>query len=205
MAKPPASESVVCPWAASEPERSYHDAEWGVASFDDAHLFEMLCLEGAQAGLSWRTILVKREAYRKAFFGWDIERCARISTSHVERLLHVPDGPDAIVRHRGKIESVRDNARAARDVIAREGSLSAYLWGLAGGAPVQNAWENIKQVPARTETSEAMSKALTKAGFRFVGSTTCYAFMQAVGMLNDHLVSCPRHAACAKLAKERGR
>ena len=113
MMKPSASESAVCPWASGEPERSYHDSEWGVPSFDDAHLFEMLCLEGAQAGLSWRTILQKREAYRRAFFGWDIERCARLSASHIERLLQTADGPDAIVRHRGKIESVRDNARAA--------------------------------------------------------------------------------------------
>ena len=184
-----------CSWADSgELMRAYHDTEWGVPLHDDRALFEFLCLEGAQAGLSWRTVLDKRENYRRAFDGFDIARCARLTDRRIETLLD-----DAgLIRNRMKITSVRDNARAALGVIAAHGSLDAYLWSFVGGKPVRNAWRRSADVPATTDISDRMSKALAKKGFRFVGSTICYAFMQATGMVDDHLVTCFRHGKQAK-------
>ena len=181
-----------CPWAQNEPEKTYHDQEWGVSVHDDSVLFEFITLEGAQAGLSWSTILNKREGYRKAFCGWDIEKIARLNARSVDRLVNDP----AIVRHRGKIESTVGNAKAALKVIGRHGSLDAYLWQFVNGGPIINHFKQMQDVPAKTVVSDTMSKQLKKDGFKFVGSTICYAFMQAVGMVNDHLVSCPRWEAC---------
>ena len=168
---------------------AYHDREWGVPHRDDVALFELLTLEGAQAGLSWRTILARREEYRKAFHGFDIARVAAMRDVSLEKLLT----SSGIIRNRLKIWSARDNARTALDVIALHGSLNAYLWSFVDGEPIVNRWTTSKDVPAKTELSDRMSKALAKQGFRFVGSTICYAFMQATGMINDHLVSCFRH------------
>ncbi len=185
-----------CSWAAASTDnmRRYHDTEWGVPLHDDRALFEFLCLEGAQAGLSWRTVLDKRDNYRRAFHDFDIERCARLSDRRIEILL----GDPGLIRNRMKITAVRDNARAVLDVIAEHGSLDAFLWSFVGGKPVKNAWRKGSEVPAKTETSDRMSKALAKRGFRFVGSTICYAFMQATGMVNDHLVTCFRYDARLK-------
>ena len=182
----------ICPWAQCEPEKTYHDQEWGVPVHDDRVLFEFITLEGAQAGLSWSTILNKREGYRKAFCEWDIEKIARLNTRSVDRLVKDP----SIVRHRGKIESTIGNAKAALRVTETHGSLDAYLWQFVGGEPVVNRFKKMSDVPAKTAVSDAMSKQLKKDGFKFVGSTICYAFMQAVGMVNDHLVTCPRWQAC---------
>jgi DNA-3-methyladenine glycosylase I len=179
-----------CTWAAaSDSMRLYHDTEWGVPLHDDRALFEFLCLEGAQAGLSWRTVLDKRENYRRAFAGFDIERCARLTDRRIERLLTDP----GVIRNRLKITSVRDNARAALEVIDEHGSLDAFLWSFVEGKPVKNAWRRNTDVPATTPISDRMSKTLAKRGFRFVGSTICYAFMQATGMVDDHLVTCFRY------------
>jgi len=184
-----------CSWASgSDKMRAYHDTEWGVPLHDDRALFEFICLEGAQAGLSWRTVLDKRENYRRAFSGFDIERCARLTDRRIEILL-----TDAgLIRNRMKITSVRDNARAALAAIGEYGSLDAFIWSFVDGKPIRNAWRVAKQVPATTEISDRMSKVLAKRGFRFVGSTICYAFMQATGMVNDHLVDCFRYNARAK-------
>jgi DNA-3-methyladenine glycosylase I len=168
---------------------AYHDREWGVPHRDDRALFELLTLEGAQAGLSWRTILTRRDEYRRAFHEFDIGRVAGMRDASLERLLQ----SSGIIRNRLKIWSVRDNARTALDVISEHGSLNAYLWSFVDGNPIVNRWDDRKQVPAKTELSDRMSKALAKRGFRFVGSTICYAFMQATGMVNDHLVSCFRY------------
>jgi DNA-3-methyladenine glycosylase I len=168
---------------------AYHDREWGVPHHDDRALFELLTLEGAQAGLSWRTILARREEYRRAYHDFDIKRIAGMRDSSLEKLL----SESGIIRNRLKVYSVRDNARVALDVIAEHGSLDAYLWSFVEGKPQVNRWRDGKQVPATTELSDRMSKALGKRGFRFVGSTICYAFMQATGMVNDHLVSCFRY------------
>jgi DNA-3-methyladenine glycosylase I len=165
---------------------AYHDEEWGVPVHDDRTLFEFLTLEGAQAGLSWASILARRDGYRESFHGWDVDRIAAMDDSALERLM--ADGP--IIRNRLKIWSVRDNARVARNVMQEFGSLDAWLWSFVGGKPIVNAWTDSAQVPATTPVSDAMSKALRKRGFRFVGSTICYAFMQATGMVNDHLTSC---------------
>ena len=180
-----------CSWAENSiPEmQAYHDTEWGVPHHDDRALFELLTLEGAQAGLSWRTVLVRRDAYRTAFHGYDIARVAAMPDTELDGL--VTDS--GLIRHRQKIFSVRDNARVSQDVIARHGSLDAYLWAFVDGQPIVNRWTESSQVPATTPLSDSMSKALRKQGFRFVGSTICYAFMQATGMVNDHLVSCFRH------------
>ncbi len=172
-------------------ERAYHDAEWGVPLHDDRRLFEMLTLEGAQAGLSWRQVLARREHYRRAFHDFDISRVAAMSDEAVAALVADP----GLIRNRLKIASVRDNARAARLVIEEAGSLDAYLWSFVGGRPLVNRPATREEVPARTELSDAMSKALRKRGFRFVGSTICYAFMQATGMVDDHVVSCFRSNA----------
>ena len=168
---------------------AYHDSEWGVPHHDDCALFELLTLEGAQAGLSWRTILARREEYRRAYHNFDIKRVAGMRDASLETLLTT----SGIIRNRLKIWSVRDNARTALDVIAEHGSLDAYLWSFVEGKPVVNHWTSSKDVPAKTELSDRMSKALAKRGFRFVGSTICYAYMQATGMVNDHLVSCFRY------------
>ncbi|MGE5232838.1 MAG: DNA-3-methyladenine glycosylase I, partial [Acidobacteriota bacterium] len=179
-----------CRWAGTEPAMvAYHDREWGVPSRDDRHLFEMLTLEGAQAGLSWRTILGKREAYRRAFADFDAEKVARFTAGRVERLLADP----GIVRNRLKIESTVENARAVLRVSEELGSFADYLWGFVDGEPRQNARRSLGEVPAETGESRAMSKDLLRRGFRFVGPTICYAFMQAVGMVNDHEVACFRH------------
>jgi len=184
-----------CPWCPDDdPEYvRYHDEEWGVPSHDDRHLFEMLILEGAQAGLSWRTILRKREHYRKVFHNFDIRKIARMKDPDVERLMQDP----GIVRNRAKIESTLLNARAALDLIAEEGSLDQFLWQFVGHRTRQNRFRSMSEVPAKTAESDAMSRALKKRGFKFVGTTICYAFMQAVGMVNDHLVTCPRWKALA--------
>jgi DNA-3-methyladenine glycosylase I len=168
---------------------AYHDREWGVPHHDDCALFELLTLEGAQAGLSWRTILARRDEYRRAYHDFDIERVAKMRDAQLEKLLL----SSGIIRNRLKVFSVRDNARVAREVMAEHGSLDAYLWSFVGGKPIVSKWRQAGQVPATTELSDQMSKALRKRGFRFVGSTICYAFMQATGMVNDHLVGCFRY------------
>jgi DNA-3-methyladenine glycosylase I len=180
-----------CHWAetADAQMQEYHDTEWGVPHHDDRALFELLTLEGAQAGLSWRTVLVRRDAYRVAYHGFDIERVAGMADAELDKLLS--DSP--LIRNRLKIFSVRDNARAALAAIAGHGSLDRYLWSFVDHKPIRNGWTDRAQVPATTKVSDAMSKALKKAGFRFVGSTICYAFMQATGMVDDHLVTCFRH------------
>jgi DNA-3-methyladenine glycosylase I len=169
--------------------QAYHDTEWGVPQHDDRALFELLTLEGAQAGLSWRTVLVRRDAYRHAYHNFDIERVAAMKDAELSALL--ADSP--LIRNRLKIFSVRDNARTALAAIARHGSLDRYLWSFVSHTPIRNRWTERGQVPATTAVSDAMSKALKKAGFRFVGSTICYAFMQATGMVDDHLTVCFRH------------
>ena len=180
--------SARCPWAGSDPlYLQYHDEEWGVPSHDDRHLFEMLMLEGAQAGLSWITILRKRAAYRKAFDRFDPRRIARYDAKKLRGLLADP----GIVRNRLKIHGTVKNARAFLAVQEEFGSFDAYLWGFVGGAPKINRPRAMSDVPARTAESDALSKDLKKRGFTFVGSTICYAFMQATGMVNDHLVGCP--------------
>ena len=186
-----------CDWCGTEPIYvEYHDSEWGVPNFDDASLFEFLLLEGAQAGLSWITVLKKREGYRQAFDGLDAEKIARYGQDDVNRLLQ----NSGIIRNRLKVESAVTNARAFLDIKERYSSFSDYVWQFVGGLPRQNRFRSLKQVPAMTSVSEAMSKQLKKDGFRFVGSTICYAYMQATGMVNDHLVDCHRHEACAELS-----
>jgi DNA-3-methyladenine glycosylase I len=179
-----------CGWARLPFEVSYHDEEWGVPEHDDGRLFELLVLEGAQAGLSWSTILNKREGYRRAFAGFDPRRVARYTPRDVRRLL----GDAGIVRHRGKIEAAVANARTVLGVQREHGSLDRYVWGFVGGRPVVNTWRSWREVPAETETSRALSRDLRGRGFRFVGPTICYAFMQAAGLVNDHTVDCFRHA-----------
>ncbi|MEO7167127.1 MAG: DNA-3-methyladenine glycosylase I [Chthoniobacterales bacterium] len=177
-----------CPWATVEPSIAYHDAEWGVPLHDDRLLFEFLILEGAQAGLSWITILKKRANYRKAFDGFRAEKIARYGERDVARLLE-----DAgIVRNRLKIAATIQNAKALL-ALQKEMTLDAYLWSFVGGVPKQNRWRSMAQVPAKTAESDAVSRDLLGRGFKFVGSTICYALMQATGMVNDHLVTCPRH------------
>ncbi len=178
-----------CPWAErSELERIYHDLEWGTPQHDDDRLFEFLILEGAQAGLSWVTILRKREAYRAAFDGFDAERIARYDKCKRAALLADP----GIIRNRLKIEAAVENARAFLVMQEQFGSFDAYVWRFVGGQPKRNAWRRMADVPVCTSESDAMSKDLKKRGFRFVGSVICYAFMQAVGMVNDHMIDCFR-------------
>jgi len=167
---------------------AYHDEEWGVSSHDDRHLFELLTLEGAQAGLSWNTILNKREGYRKAFAGFDIGTVARFGRKEIERLAVDP----GIVRNRLKIESTVNNAARVLEVQRELGSLDAYLWWFVDGEPIVGRWRALAELPAETDLSRVLSKDLKKRGFRFVGPTVCYAFMQAVGMVNDHTVDCFR-------------
>ena len=181
-----------CSWAGTDPQMChYHDHEWGVPLHDDRALFEFLRLEGAQAGLSWRTVLAKRERYREVFHGFEIARVAAMSDRQLERLLDDP----GIIRNRLKVASVRDNAQAALAAIDEHGSLDTFLWSFVDGMPIRNAWTDSTQVPATTPGSDRMSKVLKKRGFRFVGSTICYAFMQATGMVDDHLAGCFRHGA----------
>jgi DNA-3-methyladenine glycosylase I len=193
-----ATTRVRCPWAGTADPLylRYHDEEWGAPSHDERHLFEMLVLEGAQAGLSWATILRKRERYREVFAGFDPAAVARFDARKRERLLRDP----GIVRNRSKIEAAVGNAKAAMAIRRDEGSLDAFLWSFVGGTPVQNRWRSLDDIPAHTDESKIMSTTLKAHGFRFVGPTICYAFMQAVGMVNDHLVDCFRHAEVAEVA-----
>ena len=184
-----------CGWARSELSIPYHDTEWGVPLHDDQRLFEFLILEGAQAGLSWETILRKRDAYRKAFDDFDPARIARYTPKKVERLM----ADAGIVRNRLKIESAITNARAFLDVQTEAGSFDAYVWRFVNGKPRVNSVRALGDVPASTPQSDAMSKDLKKRGFRFVGTTICYAFMQATGMVNDHLVDCFRRREIERL------
>lgn len=183
-------ERIRCPWAKGETYVAYHDLEWGVPVHKDQLLFEFLILEGAQAGLSWATILNKRQNYREAFDHFDPARVAKYGKKKESSLL----ANDGIVRNRLKIESAIDNAKAFLAVQDEIGTFDSYIWSFVDGRPRQNAWSSLKAVPARTEESDAMSKDLKRRGFRYVGSTICYAFMQATGMVNDHLVECFRHA-----------
>jgi DNA-3-methyladenine glycosylase I len=183
-----------CAWARDDLNVRYHDEEWGVPLRDDRRLFEFLILEGAQAGLSWSTILARRDAYRRAYHGFDPVRVARYAAGDVRRLL----GDAGIVRNRLKIEASIVNARAFLAVQREHGAFAAYVWGFVGGAPIQNAWRSPRQVPAETDVSRAMSRDLRARGFRFVGPTICYAFMQATGLVNDHTVDCFRHAPLAR-------
>ncbi len=186
-----------CEWSGSDPLYiTYHDDEWGVPIHDDRLLFEFLVLEGAQAGLSWLTILKKRENYRLAFDGFDIDRIAKYEETDLKRLL----ADAGIVRNRLKIESAIKNAQGVLDIQEEYGSLDSYLWRYVDGKPKQNAWKSMADLPAKTELSEVMSKDLKKRGFNFVGPTICYAFMQAVGMVNDHTTNCYRYQEIKELA-----
>ena len=180
-----------CGWAQSEPNLTYHDEEWGVPVHDDRTLFEFLILEAAQAGLSWTTVLKKRENYRKAFAGFDPKKVAKFDRAKIAKLMK----DEGIVRNRLKIESAISNAKAFLEVQKEFGSFDAYVWQFVGGKPLVRKCKSMADVPAKTPESDAMSKALKKRGFRFVGSTICYAFMQACGLVNDHLVSCHRFKA----------
>ena len=188
--RPPPPAPVRCSWPKSPLDIVYHDTEWGVPVHDDRLLFELLTLEGAQAGLSWSTILNKRDNYRRAFEGFDPERVARFTARRVDRLVEDP----GIVRHRGKIESAVSNAKRFLEVQREFGSFDRYVWQFVGGAPRANQRRSLRDIPARTAESDALSQDLKRRGFRFVGSTICYAFMQAVGMVNDHTTDCFRYA-----------
>ncbi|MEI6972525.1 MAG: DNA-3-methyladenine glycosylase I [bacterium] len=183
-----------CEWCGNDPLYvSYHDDEWGVPVHDDRRLFEFLVLEGAQAGLSWLTILKKRENYRKAFDDFDFERIAGYGRQDITRLLHDP----GIVRNRLKIEAATRNARGVLTIREEYGAFDTFLWRYIDGTPVQNTWKRLAELPAKTKKSDQMSKDLRKRGFNFVGSTICYAFMQAVGMVNDHATDCFRYREIA--------
>lgn len=190
---PDANNPSRCPWSKDGPLAAYHDDEWGVPVHDDRSLFEFLILEGAQAGLSWSTILNKRAAYRAAFDNFNPRKVARYDEAKLAALLANP----GIVRNRLKIQAAVRNAQAFLAVQKEFGSFDTYIWEFVGGQPRQNRWRRLEDVPARTPQSDAMSKDLLKRGFTFVGSTICYAFMQAVGMVNDHLVTCFRHKQLA--------
>jgi len=179
-----------CDWANSNPlEMEYHDEEWGIPVHEDRLLFEMLILEGAQAGLSWATILQKRVGYIKAFDNFDAKKIAKYSEKKILKLLNNP----GIIRNKLKINATIENAKRFLEVQAADGSFDAYIWSFVGGKPVINSWKKLSDVPINTAESDAMSKDLKKKGFKFVGSTTCYAYMQAVGMVNDHMTSCFRY------------
>lgn len=181
---------IRCQWAGSDPIYiRYHDTEWGVPVFDDQKLFEFLILEGMQAGLSWITILKKRKNFAKAFDNFKPEKIARYNPAKLESLMN----NKGIIRNKGKIDAAVDNARAYFNIRETHGTFSGYIWQFVGGRPVRNAWKNIHEIPAKTPESTGMSKDLKKRGFRFVGPTICYAFMQAVGMVNDHTVDCFRY------------
>lgn len=186
--------TIRCEWAGDDPlMQRYHDEEWGVPKYDDRRLFEDLVLDGAQAGLSWMTILRKRENYRQAFDNFEPVKVAAYDEAKIEELLQDP----GIVRNRQKVLSAVANARAFLDIQARYGSFSAYLWDYVDGRPIQNNWQRISELPAKTELSERISKDLKQQGFNFVGPTIIYAFMQAVGLVNDHTVDCFRHQEVA--------
>jgi DNA-3-methyladenine glycosylase I len=188
-----------CEWCGTDPLYvRYHDHEWGVPVHDNRRLFEFLILEGAQAGLSWLTILKKRENYRKAFYGFDPQKVAAYSEADVQRLLADP----GIVRNRLKIESAIRNARGVLEIMDEFGSFEAFIWRYVDCQPRQNAWRSLGELPARTELSDTISKDLKKRGFNFVGSTICYAFMQAVGMVNDHVVGCFRFDEAKKASQQ---
>ncbi len=197
---PAAKPKVRCPWShgGNELYVHYHDTEWGVPAWDDRTQFEFLILEGAQAGLSWSTILNKREGYRDAFAGFDPERIARFGKRELARLMQNPN----IVRNRLKIESTISNARAFLDFQSPHGGFARHLWTFVGGKPLQNRWTQHKQVPATSPQSDALAKDLKKRGFRFVGSTIVYAHMQATGMVNDHVTGCFRYKECQALGKK---
>ncbi|UTW10751.1 DNA-3-methyladenine glycosylase I [Marinobacterium rhizophilum] len=183
-----------CAWALhSALEIDYHDTEWGRPQTDDRILFEFLLLEGAQAGLSWRTVLEKREGYRRHFLGFDPRRVAAFGATEIEAMLADP----GVIRHRGKLESAVDNARVFLELQAKHGSFARYLWQFTDGKPLQGQRESMGQIPAQTPESQRMSRELKRQGMRFVGPTICYAYMQAVGLVNDHLLSCPCHGDCA--------
>ena len=186
-----------CPWAEAESQHHYHDTEWGVPSRDDRHLFEMLILEGAQAGLSWSTILKKREAYRAAYDNFDARKIARYEAKKSAALLADP----GIVRNRLKVAASIVNAQAFLTAQAEFGTFARYIWQFTGDRPIQGKLTAHSQIPVSTPESDAMSRDLKKRGFKFVGTTICYAYMQATGMVNDHLVSCPRHKICAALGR----
>lgn len=180
-----------CPWGIGDPQGTeYHDKEWGVPSHDDRRLFEFLVLEGAQAGLSWRTILSKRENYRRAFASFDPLKVAKFTERDVRRLLADP----GIVRNKLKVRAAITNAQRVLEIQKEFGSLDRYIWQFVGGVPIRNVFRTVSEIPSATKESDAMSKDLKKRGFRFVGSTICYAFMQAVGLVNDHIVDCFRHS-----------
>ena len=182
-----------CSWAqGSKLEQDYHDTEWGVPLHDDRRLFEFITLEGAQAGLSWSTVLKKRENYRKLFDDFEVEKIARYNKRKIDTLLKNP----GIIRNRLKLNSTISNARAFIDIQNEFGSFDDYIWQFTDGRTIRNQWKTIKHIPARTEISDTMSKELKKRGFSFVGSTICYAFMQATGMVNDHTVDCFRYHEC---------
>jgi DNA-3-methyladenine glycosylase I len=190
------SEPRRCGWAGTDPRMiAYHDTEWGVPVHDDRLLFEFLILEGAQAGLSWSTILNKRDAYREAFAGFDPAKVARFDRRRIDRLLTNA----GIVRNRLKIESTVSNARALLELQREAGSFDRFVWSFVDGSPKVNRWRSLRSVPASTRESDALSGALKEHGFRFVGSTICYAFMQATGLVNDHLVSCERYSAAGSV------
>ncbi len=197
---PPAKKSPVtrCPWSegVSPAYLDYHDREWGVPVHDDRKQFEFLILEGAQAGLSWSTVLHRREGYRRAFANFDPVQVARFTPARLEKLLKDP----GIIRNRLKVAAAVTNARAFLEIQATSGSFDAYIWGFVGGQPQRNQWRTQAEVPATSPVSDALSKDLKKRGFRFVGSTILYAHLQATGLINDHLVSCFRYAACRQLA-----
>ena len=198
MVEQPKENLLRCGWTQTDADMiAYHDQEWGVPVSDDRLLFEFLVLEGAQAGLSWKTILKRREGYREAFEGFEPAAVARFTAKRIETLLKNP----RIIRNRQKVESAVANARAFLKLQDQEGSFSDYQWRFVGNRPIQNSWKQLKELPARTEISDAFSKDLQKRGFSFVGPTIIYAHMQAVGMVNDHTVDCFRHAACRKLAR----
>jgi DNA-3-methyladenine glycosylase I len=190
------TERIRCGWVAlNDPLYvAYHDEEWGVPLHDDARLFEMVCLEGQQAGLSWRTILNKRAGYRAAFDGFDAAKIARYTPARVEKLLANPD----IVRNRLKVNAIISNAKAYLPLHAQPGGFDRYLWQFTGGRTIVNHWRSYKEAPAKTPEAEAMSKDLLKRGFKFVGPTTCYALMQAVGMVDDHATDCYRRAGARR-------
>lgn len=182
-----------CSWAlGSELEQIYHDTEWGVPLHDDKKLFELITLEGAQAGLSWATVLNKRENYRKLFDGFEVEKIACYDSRKIESLLTNP----GIIRNRLKVESTVTNARAFLALQKEFGSFDAFIWQFTEGKPIVNQWQRVENIPSRTELSDRLSKQLKKRGFRFVGTTICYAFMQATGMINDHIVDCFRYHQC---------
>lgn len=187
-----------CDWCGDDTlYQHYHDHEWGVPCFDDGTLFEFLLLEGAQAGLSWITVLRKRENYRRAYDQFDAEKIARYTPQKIENLLHDP----GIIRNRLKIQSAVRNAQAYLNIVDHHGCFADYLWQFVDGQPIQNHWQSMQQVPVTTSESDSMSKQLKKDGFNFVGSTICYAYMQSMGMVNDHLTDCFRHKECAVVSR----